>query len=65
MKKITPIIIFVIIFFLSVLLFVFLHQQKNTRKLVHVNYSEKQKERIEKQDLQFDIHSESDFPSLN
>ena len=32
MKKITPIIIFVIIFFLSVLLFVFLHQQKNTRK---------------------------------
>tara|TARA_Y100000817_G_C16669880_1_gene461043 strand:- start:98 stop:505 length:408 start_codon:yes stop_codon:yes gene_type:complete len=41
------------------------HLQKNTRKLVHVNYSEKQKERIEKQDLQFDIHSESDFPSLN
>ena len=34
------------------------------KKIKHVNLAQKQKERIEKQDVSFDIHSEDDFPSL-
>ena len=38
--------------------------QRYNKKIKHVNLAQKQKERIEKQDVSFDIHSEDDFPSL-
>ena len=39
--------------------------QRYDRKLKHVNLAQKQKERFEKKDVDFDINSEDDFPSLS
>ena len=39
--------------------------QRYDRKLKHVNLAQKQKERMEKKNVGFDINSEDDFPSLS
>ena len=38
--------------------------QKYTKKFNHVNLAQKQKERMEKKSVGFDINSKDDFPSL-
>ena len=38
--------------------------QKYTKKFNHVNLAQKQKERMEKKSVDFDINSNDDFPSL-
>ncbi len=38
--------------------------QKYTKKFNHVNLAQKQKERMEKKSVGFDINSNDDFPSL-
>lgn len=38
--------------------------QKYTKKFNHVNLAQKQKERMEKKNVDFDINSNDDFPSL-
>jgi hypothetical protein len=42
----------------------YISPQKYTKKFTHVNLAQKQKERMEKKNVGFDINSNDDFPSL-
>ena len=42
----------------------YISPQKYTKKFTHVNLAQKQKERMEKENVGFDINSNDDFPSL-
>ena len=42
----------------------YISPQKYTKNFTHVNLAQKQKERMEKENVGFDINSNDDFPSL-